>query len=101
MSQREIVNCACPLCGAGAAYYEIDYGERHYYKCPTCTKFIITYMAEKRIRQSGSTPSGFSGTAAAATKDDDRVLEICYSHGGSAPAGFSIKVVNKADYRSI
>lgn len=99
---KETVSVPCPLCAAPAMYYAIDYGERHYYKCPTCTKFIITYTAEQRVRKSGGTPAEFSTAAIAATADnDDRVLEIQYSRGGVEPAGFSIKVVNKADYRSI
>lgn len=98
---RDEVQCSCPLCGAGASYYEIDHGERHYYKCPTCIKFIVTEMAEKQIRQSTTLPGNFSAEAVAATKGNDlRVLEIEYGYGSSEQVGFSMKVVDKADYRS-
>lgn len=102
MARNEIVNCACPLCGAGSTYYEIDHGERHYYQCPTCTKFIVTDTAEKRIRSSGKPRTDFSSAAVAATKGNDlRVLEIRFGYGNGEDAGYSLKVVNKADYRSI
>lgn len=102
MARDEIVQCACPLCGADSSYYEIDYGERHYYQCPTCTKFILTERAEKQIRQSTTLPAHFSVEAVAATRGNDlRVLEIRYGYGSSEQAGFSMKVVDKADYPSI
>ncbi len=102
MVGHEILYCSCPLCGLAASYYEIDHGERHYFKCPSCTKFIITQPAEKRLRAVGSAPSDFSAAAKeATTKDDDRVLEVRYSFGGAEPTGFSLEVVNKSNYRGI
>ena len=102
MARHEVMKCTCPLCGADSSYYEIDYGERHYYQCPTCTKFIITERAEKHIRQSGGLPADFSTAAIDATKGNDhRVLEIRCGYGATEQAGFTLKVVDKADYPSI
>jgi hypothetical protein len=40
----------CPLCGTGAVYYFVDYQERKYFKCPSCTYFQITVRGEDRLR---------------------------------------------------
>lgn len=100
MTTHEIVNCPCPLCSDHAGYYEIDYGERHYYKCPTCTKFIITDTAESCIRKVGVARPDFSSKAASTTKNDsESVLEISYSHWGREASGFLFEVVKKSSYR--
>ncbi|MGC3986937.1 MAG: hypothetical protein QM777_20590 [Pseudorhodoferax sp.] len=40
-----LINHHCPLCGAPAVCYEADHGERHYYSCHSCSKFMITSTA--------------------------------------------------------
>ena len=39
----------CPLCNTAAEYYRVDYGNRKYFRCPTCTYFQISDRAEKLI----------------------------------------------------
>jgi predicted RNA-binding Zn-ribbon protein involved in translation (DUF1610 family) len=39
----------CPLCGAEAVFYFVDYEERKYFKCPRCGKFQITRRGEARL----------------------------------------------------
>lgn len=94
---REIIRAQCPLCSSEAEFYEIDAGERHYYKCPTCTKFIITRSSEKIVRQ-GSRGAELSALAQRATKGTDlEVLEIVGGYMPNRP--LTAKVVQKADYR--
>jgi len=45
------VNQACPLCDEAAEYYEVDYGNRKYFKCPNCTLFQISRRAEEILRE--------------------------------------------------
>jgi len=99
MSRRQVVDATCPLCSADAAYYDIDYGERHYFKCPTCTKFIITNRADQHLRETVTHSKNLSRAAQEATKDnDDRVLEVRYQF---SPVGLTAQVVEKSDYPGI
>lgn len=41
----------CPLCGATAEYYLVDYDRRKYFKCPNCTLFQISLPADERLAQ--------------------------------------------------
>lgn len=41
----------CPLCGADANYFTVDYGRRKYFHCPKCTYFQISNGAEARLLQ--------------------------------------------------
>jgi predicted RNA-binding Zn-ribbon protein involved in translation (DUF1610 family) len=40
----------CPLCSSDAVFYFVDYEERKYFKCPSCSTFQITRRAEDRLR---------------------------------------------------
>lgn len=103
MSTRQIVNSVCPLCSADADYYDIDYGERHYFKCPTCTKFIVTNQAEQHLREVASVRNDLSQAAQDATKsNDERVLEIRFQRSGpDGVAALQVNVVEKKNYPSI
>ncbi|HZY17514.1 MAG TPA: hypothetical protein VFE82_03485 [Ramlibacter sp.] len=46
----------CPLCGAGAVFYFVDYEERKYFKCPHCGKFLVTRRAEPKLAEA---PAGW------------------------------------------
>lgn len=99
MSSRQVVDATCPLCSADAVYYDIDYGERRYFKCPTCTKFIITTRADRHLREIGTHGKDLSRAAQEATKDNDaRVLEVRYQF---SPAGLTAQVVEKSAYPGI
>lgn len=94
---REIIQAQCPLCNSEAQYYAIDHGERHYYQCPTCTKFIITRSSEKFVRQ-GSRGSELSALARKATESTD--LEVLEIAGGYTPGRpLTTTVVQKANCR--
>ncbi len=41
----------CPLCGTDAVFYYVDYEERKYFKCPSCTKFQITRRADSKLAE--------------------------------------------------
>ena len=95
---REIVQAPCPLCNTAAQFYAIDHGERHYYQCSTCTKFVITKSSEKFVRQ-GSRGSELSALARKATEGTDlEVLEIAGGYMPNRP--LTVKVVLKADYNT-
>jgi predicted RNA-binding Zn-ribbon protein involved in translation (DUF1610 family) len=95
---REIVESLCPLCSTAAQFYTIDHGERNYYKCPTCTKFIITRSSENIVRQ-GSRGAELSALAKKATEGTElEVLEIAGGYMPSRP--LTAEVVRKADYQT-
>ena len=48
---KKAFNQDCPLCGGHAVFYFVDYDERKYFKCPICTKFLITRRAEDKISE--------------------------------------------------
>lgn len=99
MSTRQLIDASCPLCGADAIYYDIDYGERHYFKCPTCTKFIVTDRANRHLQEVPTHGQELSLAAQEATKDnDDRVLEVRYQF---SPPGWTAQVVKKSNYPGI
>lgn len=91
----------CPFCGATAQYQELDHGERHYYKCPACTKFIVTEMAEKRLREAGLQPELGQQARQATDGNDERVLEVSYGYSNPDPFGFRVEVVDKSRYPSL
>ena len=72
-----VIFASCPLCSAEASYYEIDYGERHYYKCPSCNKFSVTRRAEEALQ--GSNHPELAAKALATNKNDsgsEQVIDI-------------------------
>lgn len=100
MPQSQITNALCPLCGASAFYTECDHGERHYFRCPSCTQFVITTNAEKRLRASAA-PSDFARAARdAVAQGEGRLLDIRYEYVGNPP-GFLMEVLKSTDLPSI
>lgn len=94
---RKIIPAQCPLCNSAAQFYPIDHSERNYYKCPTCTKFIITRSSENIVRH-GSRGAELSALAKKATEDTEwEVLEISGGYMPSHP--LTAQVVHKADYQ--
>ena len=39
----------CPLCGGESEFIYVDYNNRKYYKCNSCTLFQISINAERKI----------------------------------------------------
>ncbi len=86
----------CPLCGGPAVYYDVDHGERHYYSCQSCSKFLITITAERRLQ--GTVLQSLAEQARAATSgNDEHVLEVRW--GIDPSRSLEASIVQKADYR--
>lgn len=49
MSQKEVTNQDCPLCGTPADYCLVDFDKCKYFDCPNCSLFQISLQAEKVI----------------------------------------------------
>lgn len=51
MNSRTIENRSCPLCESPAVCYDVDHGDKDYFKCNRCGRFIISTTAESRVLQ--------------------------------------------------
>lgn len=77
MSQKEVFNQDCPLCGAPADYCWVDYGNRKYFDCPNCTLFQISRRAEKIVLDAPTERrSNFAKQAMAAPKEYALLIRI-------------------------
>ena len=43
---------SCPLCGVAAVFYYVDHGDKKYFKCTSCRKYMISIDAEIFISES-------------------------------------------------
>lgn len=66
---------SCPLCGTEATSEAFDFTHRHFIKCPSCSEFVITETALRRLAKA---PQNWRDQLAAAAKaaPPDQVLEI-------------------------
>lgn len=46
---KQTLSQTCPLCGADAVFYFVDYKNRKHFECPHCTYYQITRHAESRL----------------------------------------------------
>lgn len=72
---NEIESKTCPLCASQAQAYDVDHGDKDYFKCDHCGSFIISGEAARRLEE---TPMKYRQpiSAAALTAPPDHVLLI-------------------------
>lgn len=93
----ETIKAACPLCTNDAEYYDVDFGNRKYFKCPKCTKFQLGSCAEKWLSETSITnKKELSDKASSAP--DEHLLTILKSSPPS-PSGIIADYVAKSTLR--
>ena len=90
----------CPLCESDAVFYFVDFDERKYFKCPKCTKFMITRRAESRLAEA---PDGWREKLSKLPKQaaEGYVLDIYVASPVSSEEApyLASKYISKADLR--
>lgn len=90
---------ACPLCGAAAEYYLVDYDQCKYFKCLNCTLFQVSLRAEERLSQA---PQQWRDSYAKKARQapDEHALVIRVPSPSQEPGGANVALSGKYVLRS-
>jgi ssDNA-binding Zn-finger/Zn-ribbon topoisomerase 1 len=64
----------CPLCGIDSKYYEVDHGDKKYFKCDTCSKFQVSINAEEMLQAAPTSWKENTSKTSSPLSDDQLLL---------------------------
>lgn len=74
---------SCPLCGVAAVFYYVDHGDKKYFKCTSCRKYMISIDAEIFISKDTQEVRNRIAEYAQGSAEDEAVVILLRMEGSN------------------